>query len=445
VPLLCDLSSVAHELGSLPPEIFLSDAGQGPLLAGRLALPGGDELLLLANDLYPMLPPLALLTQGGTTLEVELRWRSDRKAEERLLFALRERFVPPGPYRRAFGPPCGNALTRDPERARLADYEVRFGGEDVEAAARALGEARLTRGAGLVTRALREKTVLVAGCGSVGSYLAEQLVRSGLGGLVLVDPERVEAVNLSRTVYEAADVGRAKVEALARRLVRIDAALRLELHLGPFDGLGLAEIDRVVRSADLILATTDDASAQRILNRFAYARGKPALFVGLYAGARGGEVVFTVPERTACYLCATAARHEVEATAGRVAPGTDYGTGRLEGEVALGADVHHVASAAVKLGLSLLVGEGELASLAEEAVEAGQSYLTLSTVPRYWFYPRIFGEAAGQGAYQSVWLTPARRPSCPVCGDAQERVDPEDAPLRVPRTEALETLLGDGS
>ena len=149
--------------------------------------------------------------------------------------------------------------------------------------------------------------MLVAGCGSVGSYVAEQLVRSGVGALALVDPEPVEAANLSRTVYEAADVGSPKVEALAGRL-RASApgcgssGTRAARRARP------GVLDGLVRGADLVVAATDDPAAQRVLNRFALGRGRPALFPGLYAGARGGEVVVAVPGRTPCYLCQTRTR-----------------------------------------------------------------------------------------------------------------------------------------
>jgi len=233
------------------------------------------------------------------------------------------------------------------------------------------------------------------------------------------------------------------VEALARRLLGIQPALRLRLHPCSVDELGAEGLDAQIRSADLVVAATDDPAAQRALDRFAYGRGRPALLVGLYRGAEGGEVVMTVPGRTPCYLCATRTRGALERRDDGGARQVDYGTARLRSEVALGADVHHVASAAVKLGLSLLLaGTGApLAALAEGALADGTPYLTLSTVPGYWFYPQVFGDTPGQRGYQSVWLTPASRPECPVCGDAASRLDPLEVPLRGPRAEAFEDVL----
>jgi hypothetical protein len=59
---------------------------------------------------------------------------------------------------------------------------------------------------------------------------------------------------------------------------------------------------------------------------------------------------------------------------------------------------------------------------------AGKPYLTMSTVASYWFYPRIFGEVPGQGAWQAVWLSPTSSAECAVCGAPEWRVDPLENP-----------------
>jgi molybdopterin/thiamine biosynthesis adenylyltransferase/proteasome lid subunit RPN8/RPN11 len=442
LPLRRDLERLAAELGGSAPAFLDADPGCGLVPAGRVALPGpgGIELLVIAGEHHPAMPPIVLVTSAEATEQLPLRWRLDDPEEERLVRAVRAAISPPGPYRRAFGPAGGPALTADPGRAALAGWGMRLTGEDPEVAAASLGAALHARSAGITSPSLGARSVLVAGLGSVGSYVAEQLARSGVGGLALLDPDAVEAVNLSRAAYAADDVGHPKPEALARRLLAVAPAVRLTLHPIAVEGLAPAELDALVRASDLVVAATDDPAAQRALDRFAYARGRPALFVGLYAGARGGEVVLTVPERTACYLCATRARHAVERTAGRVEGRSDYGTGRLAGERALGADIQHVASAAVKLAVSVLEPGAGAGAIAEDAVSQGTSYLTLSTVPRYWFYPEIFRDVAGQGAFQSVWLAPVRKEDCPVCGAPERRVDPLRIPLRAPSREALAAL-----
>jgi molybdopterin/thiamine biosynthesis adenylyltransferase len=404
VPLMRDLERLSATFGGAAPEVFAADLGLGTLAGGRVALRQG-ELLVLVHELYPVLPPVVLFTPpGAETEQLHVQWPVERTLSQRL-------------------------------------HEGVAGALEGRGIGAALRNELFARSGGVLAPALAERRVLVAGCGSVGSYVAEQLVRSGVGKLDLVDPETVEAANLSRAAYDAADVGRPKPEALGARLRRISPSVQVVEHVRPIESFDAAALDALVRAADLVVAATDDPTAQRALNRFAYARGRPALFVGLYAGANGGEVIMTSPERTACYLCATRIRHAAEETAGRVGAAVDYGTGRLQGEVALGVDIQHVSSAAVKLALSLLVRAetgAALAAFAEDSIREGSTYLTMSTVARYWFYPDVFGATAGQGAYQSVWLAPSRDEQCAVCGEPEERVDPLQVPLRSPRRDAFE-------
>jgi hypothetical protein len=64
-------------------------------------------------------------------------------------------------------------------------------------------------------------------------------------------------------------------------------------------------------------------------------------------------------------------------------------------------------------------------------------------VADYWFYPEIFGETPGQGAYQAVWLAAESDRACAVCGAPSERLDPLDVPLRPPDAAELAALLGE--
>ncbi|HYK73585.1 MAG TPA: ThiF family adenylyltransferase [Pseudoneobacillus sp.] len=272
---------------------------------------------------------------------------------------------------------------------------------------------------GVLSEDILTKRVLVVGVGSVGSYISEQLVRSGVGSLIVVDPDIVEYANLSRTVYTVHDVGQAKVDRLKEHLLTINPVIVVESFEKDIQAFGAEELATIFLPCDVIVAATDDPQAQRTINRFAYGLGKPAVFVGLYEGAEGGEVVVSIPGKTPCYQCATSIRHELEQSTGKVGAKTDYGTGRLEGVVALSADIHHVASAAMKIILSLLVPEDsdlKLKGFLTSAIKKEFNYLTFSMKDQYWFYPHIFQGVPGQYAYQSVWLSSVRNEDCVICG-----------------------------
>jgi tRNA threonylcarbamoyladenosine dehydratase len=78
---------------------------------------------------------------------------------------------------------------------------------------------------------LEASTVAVFGLGGVGSYAAEALARSGVGGFVLVDNAAVGPTNLNRQLIATrSTVGRLKVEVMRERILDINPAARIETH-----------------------------------------------------------------------------------------------------------------------------------------------------------------------------------------------------------------------
>jgi proteasome lid subunit RPN8/RPN11 len=447
IPLQADLERLCQTFGSTqPPTVFMTEVEGRTIPAGIVILNGGLELLFLVSESYPVTPPIVMVTQPGEDTEaLQLPWSLSTPAEERLLIAVKSAIAGEGPYRKVYGPLGKSPVTADRDRACLAGWSGCYSDADPQVAANEVQQGLFARSQGLLSQHLTKKRVLVVGTGSVGSYMAELLVRSGLGVIALIDPETVEAANLCRTTYDLTDLGRPKVEAIARRLLNINPLLDVTLQAKSLMDFDVAEFEVLVQEADLVVAATDDTAAQRIINRFAYFHGKPTLFVGLYRGAEGGEVIFTIPDRTPCYLCATANRHKAESDLGRVSADGDYGNnGRVMGEVAIAADIHHVTSVAVKMALSLLLpedAEAKLKGFLNPAIDAGLNYLTLSMVPDYWFYPGVFGDTPGQYAYQSVWLTAKSREECPVCGSVHHRVDPRAIALRSVQADGIRAAL----
>ena len=67
---------------------------------------------------------------------------------------------------------------------------------------------------------LQSATVVILGCGSLGSQVAHRLAQSGVGGIVLVDPERLSSANVGRHALGIDSVDINKAAALARTLRR---------------------------------------------------------------------------------------------------------------------------------------------------------------------------------------------------------------------------------
>lgn len=273
---------------------------------------------------------------------------------------------------------------------------------------------------------LPEIKVVIVGCGSVGSYVAEALVRAGVMRLVLIDPDRVEITNLTRTTYTQKDIGDYKTDALNRRLVEIFPDLDLKVVSTKVEMTNLTEL---LADAHLVVSAVDSRAASARINRVAYGLRKSSeqtspivVHVGLYRGAEGGEVITTIPGITPCWMCSTGGVRNACESSGveSVDRVEDYGNGRLNGEIALGADIHHCASAATKIILSLLTFGGDetrLTNFMAGALTRGANYLMLGMTPSYHLFHRILIDAPAQYAFQSIWLTTQSHSSCPFCSE----------------------------
>ena len=85
-----------------------------------------------------------------------------------------------------------------------------------------LQRALLLLGDGVMERVAQQR-IIVFGCGGVGSWCIETLVRSGFRHITLVDFDRVSPSNINRQLMATqSTVGQVKVEAMRRHLLDIN-------------------------------------------------------------------------------------------------------------------------------------------------------------------------------------------------------------------------------
>lgn len=125
---------------------------------------------------------------------------------------------------------------------------------------------------------LRGLRVGVVGLGGIGSLVSLQLAHLGVGELVLLDGDIVEASNLSRVVGATqADVGRTlKVDVAARYAEALGLVRRVERH-PDFAGHQHAAL---LASCDVIVCCVDRQTPRAMLNRLAYERLVPVIDLG---------------------------------------------------------------------------------------------------------------------------------------------------------------------
>ena len=282
--------------------------------------------------------------------------------------------------------------------------------------------------------AFKSATVMIVGIGSVGSFVAEQLARIGVERFVLVDPDTVEGVNLTRTIFSREDLGTKKTEAARRRLLSINPNAGILTEEMEYESVPREMMRRYTVSATIVVAATDNPRTQYAINRDSYFVGRPVVYIGLYAGAKAGEIVTCLPRRTPCFRCVVGTLRDTFDGSAEVRRESDYGTGRVAGVIALPCDIQHVSSTAIRMIISIILNaQGEVHSdLALYLQGALRRQLTVTIVnveQDYWIFKELMAGSPGQFAAQSVWLIPQSDAECPVCGEHAIAVDPFSKPV----------------
>lgn len=142
--------------------------------------------------------------------------------------------------------------------------------------------------------------VLVAGAGALGNEVIKDLALFGVGHIFVVDFDRIEISNLTRSVLfreEDAFEHRYKAEVAARRAMEINPQIKVTPIVGNlFSEVGLA----LYQSVDVIIGCLDSRLARYQLNRMAIRAGKTWID-GSIENLTGVVKVYT--PGVSCYEC----------------------------------------------------------------------------------------------------------------------------------------------
>jgi molybdopterin/thiamine biosynthesis adenylyltransferase len=159
--------------------------------------------------------------------------------------------------------------------------------------------ARLEQIEGWDRQRVARARALVAGAGALGNELIKNLLLVGWGTIVVVDPDRIEESNLSRSVlFQAGDVGRPKAAAVAGSAARLNpdpAVIGLVGDLRAMVSAGM--LSRV----DAVFGCLDNIVARVALGQLAARAGR--LFVDGGLTAWEGTVRLFLPPDGPCYGC----------------------------------------------------------------------------------------------------------------------------------------------
>lgn len=221
-------------------------------------------------------------------------------------------------------------------------------------------------------------SAVLAGCGALGTVVANLLVRSGVGRLRIIDRDFVEPSNLQRqTLFEESDARDFLPKAVAaqRRLRAVNSGVAVE---GVVADLTPDNARELLSGFPLILDGTDNFETRLLINDAAVALGTPWIYTAA-VGSYGVTMVIR-PGETACLACLLEGQEKTSAFGAEAT-----------------CDTAGVLNAAV----------GVIASL--EAAEA----VKILAGKKHELHGRLISCDVWSGKFQSIGV--ARNPQCRAC------------------------------
>ena len=138
------------------------------------------------------------------------------------------------------------------------------------------------------------------GAGGLVSHIAPTLVRKGIGALMILDDDRVEASNLNRQHFYSKDIGRSKADALVENLLTECVRTTL-LAACPLLLEEAVERDIDLR-CDVAICGVDNNPARILASRYFRSLNTPVIFTAVSADADHGYV-FVQESSGPCFGC----------------------------------------------------------------------------------------------------------------------------------------------
>lgn len=143
---------------------------------------------------------------------------------------------------------------------------------------------------------LKSARVLIAGVGGLGSIVSIYLAASGIGKLVIIDPDTVKLSDLNRQIlYTSKDIGRKKVAVAKERLQSLNPEISVE---ALDERITRDNVYELIKDVDIIIDCLDNWKTRFILDE-AICKKKKILVHGGIEGLYG-QVTDIVPCETSC-------------------------------------------------------------------------------------------------------------------------------------------------
>lgn len=202
---------------------------------------------------------------------------------------------------------------------------------------------------------LQKKAVFV-GCGSVGSLVAVELAKSGVGNFMLIDNDVFGYHNICRHQCGIYDVGRFKTDALADRIFQINPYATVMKKNCMIQEIDRGEMEDFCNEDTIIIGGADNREGDLYASDFALENKMPFISIGCWERAFAGEIFYCLPNGMPTYRDFLKAMGYIS---GRVTQNrrfytTEEDLEKVSFEPGISADVNFITIIGVKIILDLL-------------------------------------------------------------------------------------------
>lgn len=232
-----------------------------------------------------------------------------------------------------------------------------------------------------------KKGVVIIGCGSVGSLVALELARAGVGRFFLIDMDILSYHNICRHQCGVPDVGKYKTTALRERILQINPGAEIQVSHRRIQDVPLAEIEPFCTPDAIMVGCADNREGDYYAAQMlAKPNGMPFISIGCWERAFAGEIFYCMPSGMPDYEDFMATMSE---GSGRVEANTHIYMGEVGSfEPGISADINFVTTIGVKMILDLLNRDNE--NYTQRLVDSLTQYTLICNTNN----PKIGGEMA---------------------------------------------------
>jgi len=214
-----------------------------------------------------------------------------------------------------------------------------------------------SRNTGILESDIMLKTgAMLIGCGSVGSLVALELAKAGVGRFLLIDNDILGYHNICRHQCGIYDVGKYKTEAVRERILQINPTAKVVVLNMMVQEVPLSVFDEFCDKDTIVIGGADNREGDLYANQIAKEVGMPLMSIGCWERAFAGEIFYCLPDGMPDYSDFMWA---IGGTSGRATQNRKFYTNeedlaRATFEPGISADIDFVTIIAVKLALDIL-------------------------------------------------------------------------------------------